>query len=83
MHIVLDAMGSDNCPEPEIMAAAEAARLFGDPIILVGPTDELKPRLQAAGVVEGSVLLVDATETISMKDNSPTFFSLRCCRLSA
>lgn len=68
MRIVLDAMGSDTCPEPEIMAAAEAARLFGDQIILVGPTDELKPRLQAAGVSEGSVLLVDATETISMKD---------------
>jgi glycerol-3-phosphate acyltransferase PlsX len=61
-------MGSDTCPEPEIMAAAEAARLFGDQIILVGPTNELKPRLQAAGVSEGSVLLVDATETISMKD---------------
>jgi glycerol-3-phosphate acyltransferase PlsX len=68
MRIVLDAMGSDTCPEPEIIAAAEAARLFGDQIILVGPTDELKPRLQAAGVSEGSVLLVDATETISMKD---------------
>ena len=29
MRIVLDAMGSDDCPEPEVQAAVEAARLFG------------------------------------------------------
>jgi glycerol-3-phosphate acyltransferase PlsX len=61
-------MGSDTCPEPEIEAAAEAARLFGDPIILVGPTEQLKPRLQALGVSEASVILIDATETITMQD---------------
>ena len=39
MRIVLDAMGSDDCPEPEFQAAIEAAKLFGDEIILVGPED--------------------------------------------
>lgn len=68
MRIVLDAMGSDTCPEPEIEAAVEAARLFGEPIILVGPIDVLKPRLQAIGASEENVHLVDATETISMQD---------------
>ena len=68
MRIVLDSMGSDTCPEPEIIAAAEAARIYGDPIILVGPIDKLRPRLHAMGVSEGSVLLVNATETITMQD---------------
>lgn len=68
MRIVLDAMGSDTCPEPEIAAAAEAARVFGDPIILVGPVDVLKPRLDAFHISDTSVRLVEASETITMKD---------------
>lgn len=68
MRIVLDAMGSDTCPEPEVAAAAEAARLFGEEIILVGPAEELKARLQSTGANGASVRLVDATDTISMSD---------------
>jgi glycerol-3-phosphate acyltransferase PlsX len=68
MRIVLDAMGSDTCPEPELIAAVESARLFGEEIILVGPIEVLKPQLQALRAPEGSVRLVDATETISMTD---------------
>lgn len=68
MRIVLDAMGSDSCPEPEIAAAGEAARSFGEQIILVGPAEMLKPRLTTLGVTESMVRLVDAAETISMKD---------------
>ena len=36
MRIVLDAMGSDTYPDPEIKAAAEAAGKFGEKVILVG-----------------------------------------------
>jgi glycerol-3-phosphate acyltransferase PlsX len=68
MRIVLDAMGSDTCPEPELTAAVEAAHLFGDEIILVGPSAILQPRLQAMGTSAGMVRLVDATETITMQD---------------
>jgi phosphate acyltransferase len=68
MRIVLDAMGSDTCPEPEIVAAIEAARLFGEEIILVGPQDQLAPRLKTLGGDSSSVRLVDAAETITMKD---------------
>jgi glycerol-3-phosphate acyltransferase PlsX len=68
MRIVLDAMGSDTCPEPEVLAAVEAARMFGDQILLVGPVAELKARLQSIGAASGSVRLVDATDTISMSD---------------
>ena len=66
MRIVLDAMGSDECPEPELQAAVEAARQFGDEIILVGPEQQLRPRLEAMNAV--GVRLVDATETITMED---------------
>lgn len=68
MRIVLDAMGSDTCPEPELAAAVEAARLFGDEIILVGPSETLRSRLQALGSSAGMVRLVDATEIITMQD---------------
>lgn len=68
MRIVLDAMGSDTCPEPEVAAAIEAARTFGDEIILVGPVDDLTTRLKAAGGVDGLVHLIDASEIISMQD---------------
>lgn len=68
MRIVLDAMGSDDCPGPEVQAALEAARLFGDDIFLVGPQEELNRRLQALGVSEPRVRVVNAPETITMND---------------
>lgn len=69
MRIVLDAMGSDDRPEPEVAAALEAVRLFGDEIILVGPIDLLKSRLETqAPRGAPQVHLVDAPEIISMED---------------
>jgi glycerol-3-phosphate acyltransferase PlsX len=61
-------MGSDTCPEPELLAAVDSARLFGEEIILVGPIDDLRSRLNAMGAPTNSIRLVDATETISMSD---------------
>jgi phosphate acyltransferase len=68
MRIVLDAMGSDDCPGPEVQAACEAVREFGDPIILVGPADRLKPLLDKAGPDADRVRLVDAPDIITMED---------------
>jgi glycerol-3-phosphate acyltransferase PlsX len=68
MRIVLDAMGSDTCPEPEVQAAVEAGRLFGDEVILVGPADQLNPRLQALAGDHPPVQIVHAPETITMED---------------
>lgn len=67
MRIVLDAMGSDDCPGPEVQAAVEAAQQFGDEIILVGPAERLKPMLAEAGA-SSRVRLVDAPDTITMED---------------
>ncbi len=67
MRIVLDAMGSDNHPAPEVQAAFEAYKLFGDEIILVGHQDKLAPYLPEADKRRG-VRLVHAEETLEMTD---------------
>ena len=66
MRIILDAMGSDTHPEPELRASVEASRSFGEEIILVGPADLLRPRLQALG--GDKVRIVHAPEVIEMAD---------------
>ena len=68
MRIVLDAMGSDNCPEPEIQAAVEASRIFGDEIILVGPGNQLSARLSLVNGVSSNIHIVNAAEVITMQD---------------
>ena len=68
MRIVLDAMGSDTYPEPEIEAAVSAAREWGDTIILVGPEDVLAPRLEALGIPDTAVRVVHAPEVLQMTD---------------
>ncbi|MEW5868906.1 MAG: phosphate acyltransferase PlsX [Chloroflexota bacterium] len=68
MRIVLDAMGSDDCPGPEVQAAVEAAQQYGEEIILVGPEDQLASRLQALAPQGVAVRLVHAPDIITMKD---------------
>ncbi len=68
MHIVLDAMGSDTCPEPEVIAAVQAAAQFGDEITLVGPEQDLKERLSKISGPTHLVKVLDAPETITMED---------------
>jgi glycerol-3-phosphate acyltransferase PlsX len=67
MRIVLDAMGSDTCPEPELTAVVETVRLFGDEIFLVGPEKQLRPRLESLPEF-AKIRLVDAPEVITMED---------------
>jgi glycerol-3-phosphate acyltransferase PlsX len=68
MRIVLDAMGSDTYPEPEVQAAVDAARQFGDEVILVGNQDQLLPRLKALAGENPPVRLVHAPEVLEMGD---------------
>ena len=68
MRIVLDAMGSDTYPDPEVQASIEAANLFGDEIILVGAQDDLERRFQALGGKPEKVRIVHAPEVIEMGD---------------
>ena len=68
MKIVLDAMGSDGHPEPEIIAAVEATRTFGEEIYLVGREDLLRPRLEALAGQNSLVKLIHAAEVVEMTD---------------
>ena len=46
-RIVVDAMGSDNYPTPDVEGAVMAAREYGVEIILVGDEARIKPVLAA------------------------------------
>ena len=45
MRIVLDAMGSDQYPEPDVAGAVMAAREYGVEMILVGDEEVVSPVL--------------------------------------
>ena len=45
MRIVLDAMGTDDCPVPDVEGAVQAARDWGDEIILVGDQTRVEAEL--------------------------------------
>jgi glycerol-3-phosphate acyltransferase PlsX len=61
-------MGSDTHPDPEVQAAIEAGRTFGDEVILVGHEDQLKPRLTALAGDHPPVRIVHAPEVLEMTD---------------
>jgi len=66
MRIVLDAMGSDNHPEPEVIAAVDAAKRFGDEILLVGQQDKLEPLLAEHNQIKAPVRLIHAPDVFEM-----------------
>jgi glycerol-3-phosphate acyltransferase PlsX len=67
MRIILDAMGSDRYPDPEVQAAVEAGEKYGDPILLVGQEHLLKPKLEALGGSD-KVKIIHAEEILEMTD---------------
>jgi glycerol-3-phosphate acyltransferase PlsX len=67
MRIVLDAMGSDTHPHPEVEAAFQASRQLDLEILLVGQEEKLKP-LMAEQEPDPRVTLVHAPEVLEMTD---------------
>ncbi len=68
MRIVLDAMGSDTHPEPEVHAALEAYKLWGEPVLLAGPEAELEALIADVGGDPNAVKIVHAPEVLKMTD---------------
>lgn len=68
MRIVLDAMGSDTHPEPELIAAVEAAKRWGEPILVTGPEELLKPKFAELGAGPDLVRIIHAPEVLMMTD---------------
>ncbi|MFN2282558.1 MAG: phosphate acyltransferase PlsX [Anaerolineales bacterium] len=67
MPIVLDAMGSDNFPLPEVSAAFQAAALLDTKIYLVGQEERILPLL-AEQTQDPRVELIHAPEILEMGD---------------
>ncbi|MDR3734876.1 MAG: phosphate acyltransferase PlsX [Acidobacteriaceae bacterium] len=69
--IVLDAMGSDKSPDPEIAGAILACKLLPVRVLLVGPEDVVRPALDAKLRGENlPIEVVHASEWISMDDKA-------------
>lgn len=68
MRIVVDAMGSDNHPGPEVEGAVLAAREFGDTIILVGDRERVQAELARHETTGLSIEVVHASQQITMDD---------------
>src|SRR5919202_4161509 len=67
--VVVDAMGSDHAPHPEIDGALAAARDLGVGIILVGQPERVEPELRRCGwrrQGDRGIELVEAPEVVSM-----------------
>jgi len=76
--IVLDAMGSDKSPEPELRGAIAACRQFPVRIHLVGPQDRIGPALKEhLGGERLPIEVVHASEWISMDDTAMAVRSKR------
>ncbi len=68
MRIVLDAMGSDNYPTPDVAGAVMAAQEWGDEIILVGREDAIRQELAHHDTAGLELEIVHAAEVIEMDD---------------
>jgi phosphate acyltransferase len=68
MRIVIDAMGSDDHPGPDVAGGVMAAREFGDEIILVGDQARIEAELAKHDTAGLSLEVRHASEVILMTD---------------
>lgn len=68
MPIIIDAMGSDHYPDPEVQAAVELVKQDGEEIILVGNESVIRSRLGAMGTIPSEIRIVHAEEVLEMSD---------------
>jgi len=66
--IVLDAMGSDTYPTPDVIGAVLAAREYGVEVILVGDEALINPVLAAQNPGDLPIRVVHAPEMLNMED---------------
>lgn len=67
MAIVLDAMGSDECPVPEIHASVELAAQ-GENVILVGKKEIIDEKVRSLKITSFPVSIIDAPDIVEMTD---------------
>lgn len=66
--IVVDAMGSDDFPTPDVEGAVMAARAYGVGIILVGDEAKIRPVLETQKTDKLQLEIVHAPEMLTMED---------------
>ena len=71
MRIIVDAMGSDDNPGPDVAGAVQAAQEFGDTIILVGDQSKIEAELASQKTAGLSLEIVHADEAVTMKISHP------------
>jgi phosphate acyltransferase len=67
-RIVVDAMGSDDFPVPDVIGAVAAAREYKTEIILVGDKEKIEPVLKAQNPGNLPIRIVHAPEMLTMED---------------
>ncbi|MCC7118845.1 MAG: phosphate acyltransferase PlsX [Anaerolineales bacterium] len=65
-RIVVDAMGSDNYPKPDVEGAVQAAKEFGVEVILVGNETLIQSELNKYDLSGLKIEVVNAPETLAM-----------------
>lgn len=68
MRIVVDAMGSDNNPTPDVAGSVMAAREYGGTVILVGDQELIHSELSKHDTNGLSIEIVHADQVITMED---------------
>lgn len=68
MRIVVDAMGSDNHPAPDVAGAVMAAQEFKDTIVLVGDKAQIEAELAKQSTVGLSIEVHHASQVVEMTD---------------
>ena len=69
MRIVVDAMGSDDHPGPDVIGAVMAAREFGVSIVLIGDRLRVEAELATQDTNGLNIEVRHAGEAIGMKDS--------------
>jgi glycerol-3-phosphate acyltransferase PlsX len=73
MRVILDAMGSDRAPGPEVAGALRAARVYGVEVVLVGDAARLEAEL-ARSDRDARVTVVHASQVVTMHDHPAQAF---------
>jgi glycerol-3-phosphate acyltransferase PlsX len=68
MAIVLDAMGSDEYPVPEILAAIQLKKEYAEEVILVGKKVIIESKLSGLNPENIPLVIVDAPDVVEMTD---------------
>ena len=79
MKIILDAMGGDLAPQAPVMAAVEAAKLYGMEIMLVGRGEAILEVLKSNGIQDlpQGLEIANAEDVVDMHDDPATVLHKR------